>query len=97
MTVTPVNDDPVANDDAATVARGQRRNAIDVLANDTLGPDAGETLTVTAVTQGGARQRRPSRPPASATRRPPTTSGSDSFTYTISDGNGGTRHGRRSA
>ena len=32
--------------------RGRGANAIDVLANDTAAPDTGETLTVTAVTQG---------------------------------------------
>ena len=57
VTVTAVNDDPVANDDAATVAEDSGATAIDVLANDTLGPDTGETLTVTAVTQAAQRQR----------------------------------------
>ena len=52
MTVTPVNDNPVATADSGDGRRGQRRDAIAVLANDTIGPDAGETLTVTAVTQG---------------------------------------------
>ena len=49
VTVTNVNDDPVAVNDDGDRGRGQRRHAIDVLANDTLAPDAGETLTVTAV------------------------------------------------
>ena len=75
---------------AATVAEDSGVNAIDVLANDTLGPDAGETLTVTAVTQAATRRRRPSPPRASATRRTANYFGADSFTYTISDGNGGT-------
>ena len=52
VTVTPVNDDPVANTDSATVAEDSGVTAIDVRANDTLGPDVDETLTVTAVTQG---------------------------------------------
>ena len=53
VTVTNVNDDP----DAPTTIRPRwprtaAANAIDVLANDNDGPDVGETLTVTAVTQG---------------------------------------------
>ena len=54
MTVTPVNDNPVATDDLATVAEDSAPTAINVLANDTFAPDSGETLTVTAVTQGSA-------------------------------------------
>jgi hypothetical protein len=52
VTVTNVNDDPVANDDVAIVAEDSSDNAIDVLANDDDGADTGESLTVTAVTQG---------------------------------------------
>ena len=52
VTVTNVNDDPVATDDTATVDEDSLDNAIDVLANDNDGPDTGETLTVTAVTPG---------------------------------------------
>src|SRR5207247_623266 len=52
VTVTSVNDNPVANADAATVAEDSGANAIDVLANDNSGPDTGETLSVTAATQG---------------------------------------------
>ena len=49
VTVTRVNDPPVAVDDTATVAEDSAVN-VAVLANDT-DPDS-ETLTVTAVTQG---------------------------------------------
>src|SRR5206468_1917356 len=52
VTVTSVNDNPVANADAATVAEDSGTTAINVLANDNSGPDTGETLSVTAVTQG---------------------------------------------
>ncbi|MDC0709579.1 Ig-like domain-containing protein [Stigmatella sp. ncwal1] len=89
VTVTPVNDPPVANNDSFTVAEGTTAIQLNVLANDTAAPDTGETLTVTAVTQpvngvvgltGGL------------VRFTPTTgfNGTTSFTYTISDGNGGT-------
>ena len=57
ITVTPVNDNPVATSDTATVAEDSGATPIAVLTNDTLGPDAGETLTVTAVTQRGPRHR----------------------------------------
>ena len=88
VTVTPVNDDPVANDDTATVAEDSDANAIDVLANDTLGPDTGETLTVTAVTQGAHGSVTIT---ATGVTYTPAADyfGPDSFTHTIADGNGG--------
>ncbi len=89
MTVTPVNDNPTANTDSATVAEDSSATIVDVLANDSIAPDTGETLTVTAVTQpvhgtvtlvGGVVTYKPDA----------NYNGPDSFTYTISDGNGGT-------
>ena len=74
VTVTPVNDNPDANDDSATVAEDSGATAIDVLANDTIAPDTGETLTVTAVDPGHQRHGDLHRRPVSATRRPPTSS-----------------------
>ncbi len=89
VTVTPVNDDPVALDDSATVNEDSTNNAIDVLANDHDGVDSGETLTVTAVTQ--RRERRGDVHGTGVSYTPNADFfGSDSFTYTISDGNGGT-------
>jgi hypothetical protein len=46
------NDPPTANPDAAIVIEDSGPSAIDVLANDSFAPDVGETLTITAVTQG---------------------------------------------
>ena len=73
-----------------------------MLANDTDGADTGETLTVTAVDPGRATAR------STFTARPGVTYtpaanfyGTDSFTYTITDGNGGSdtatvdRHGHQ--
>ena len=80
---------------AATVAEDSGATLINVLANDTIGPDAGETLTVTAVTQGAHGTVTFTATGVSYT---PAANyfGPDSFTYTISDGNGGsataTRH-----
>ena len=89
VTVTPVNDAPVANPDSVTLDE-DRTALIAVLANDT---DAdGDPLTVTAATaQAGAVTINPdgtlSYTPAA------NFSGSDTITYTISDGNGGTATG----
>ena len=82
-----LNEGPSAADDAITVDYESSANLIDVLANDS-DPD-GDTLTITAVSApahgtatitGGAI----SYTPAAGY------SGADSFTYTISDGRGGT-------
>ena len=85
-----MNDPPDAVNDAITVAEDSAATAVDVLANDTVAPDTGETLTVTAVTQpatggtvtlvGGTVSFTPE----------PDFNGITTFTYTISDGNGGT-------
>ena len=92
VTVTPVNDPPVAVTDTPTVAEDSVANVIGVLANDTSGPDTGETLSVTAVTQ-----------PANGTAAlaagvvtytpDPGYNGADTFTYTLSDAIGGTATG----
>jgi len=52
ITVNPVNDPPVANDDGSPTNRfmvlwNSTSNPFDVLVNDNTGPDVGETLTIT--------------------------------------------------
>ncbi|WP_407659994.1 Ig-like domain-containing protein [Hyalangium gracile] len=89
VTVTPVNDDPTANDDTFTVLANSGANVLDVLVNDTFTPDTGETLTVTAVTQpatGGTVTLT-----GGVVSFTPATDfiGTATFTYTLSDGNGG--------
>lgn len=81
LTIEPQNDDPVAVDDNATTDQ-DTFVSIDFLANDT-DPD-GDSLTVTSV--GSA-----SNGVASLDGYTPDPGfvGTDSFTYTISDGNGG--------
>jgi VCBS repeat-containing protein len=86
--VTPVNDAPVAYDDTATTDEGNAV-VVAVRGNDT--DPEGDTLTVSAVTQGANGSvvidlvtGNPIYTPNAGF------SGSDSFTYTISDGNGGT-------
>lgn len=88
VTDVPDNQSPDAVNDAAMVLQNSSGNLIDVLANDT-DPDAGQTLTITAVTQGANGSVVNNGNNVSYT---PTAGfvGSDSFTYTISDGNGGT-------
>jgi large repetitive protein len=91
INVTPVNDPPDAKDDNANVAANAGATPIDVLANDTSAPDAGETLTITSVTQPiggtvvitGGGTGLTFQPGAGFV-------GTATFTYTISDGNGGT-------
>ena len=87
--VTPVNDPPSAGDDALTVAEDSGATVVDVLANDTSAPDTGETLTVAEVTQAAYGTVSLD---AGIVRYTPAANyfGSDSFTYTLSDGNGGT-------
>ena len=89
VNVANVNDNPVAIDDTVNVNEDSGATVINVLPNDGIAPDTGETLTVTAVTQpangtvtlvGGVVSYTPN----------PNYFGTDTFTYTISDGNGGT-------
>jgi hypothetical protein len=90
VTVTNVNDNPTANDDSATVAEDSGANTINVLANDSFAPDTGETLTITAVTQGANGSVAITGGGTTVSYTPNANFfGSDSFTYTISDGNGG--------
>ena len=91
--VSSVNDPPMANDDTATTREDTPAVTIDVLANDTDVDNVGrylylDTLSVTAVSQGTN---------GSVTINPDNTlsyspkanfSGSDTFTYTISDNKG---------
>jgi uncharacterized protein (TIGR03382 family) len=85
MNVTPVNDPPNANDDSFKVAVNSTANVLDVLVNDTILPDAGETLTVVAVTQPANGTALITGDGVSFT---PTTgfSGTVTFSYTVSDG-----------
>lgn len=83
------NANPDAVDDNANVAEDSGANAIAVLANDS---DAnGDTLTVVAVTQGSHGSVAITGGGTSVSYTPNANYfGSDSFTYTIDDGNSGT-------
>ena len=85
VTVSPVNDDPEANDDV-TAASEDVAVTIDVLANDT--DVDGDALTVSAVTQGA--NGTVANNGSDVTYTPNVdVNGQDTFTYTTSDGNGG--------
>jgi large repetitive protein len=91
FTVTPVNDPPDAVDDNVTVQTSTPTTTLNVLAND-ITVDAGEVLTITAVTQPptGKGTIAISSDGKSLIYTSPSTSfeGTFSFTYTISDGTG---------
>jgi VCBS repeat-containing protein len=89
LTITAVNDNPTATDDGATVAEDSTNTVIAVLTNDSILPDAGETLVVTVV---GAATHGTAALVSGQVQYTPTANyfGADSFSYTISDGNGGT-------
>lgn len=86
--ITPTNDAPSALDDFATVTEDSGSQPINILANDTTGADAGELLAITEVTQGANGVVTLD---GSTLSYAPATNffGTDTFTYTISDGNGG--------
>lgn len=90
VTVEAANDLPQAVNDNFTVEEDSQNNVFDVLANDSTS-DVGETLTVTAVSatshggtvtigQDGSLRYTPAA----------NFNGEETFTYTISDGRGGT-------
>lgn len=92
VTVADVNDNPVATDDSFTLAEDAEDFVLDVIANDSNGPDpaTGETLTVQSFTtpSNGTLELADN-----GTRLVYTPnagfSGTDSFTYTLTDGRGG--------
>ncbi|MEZ5644406.1 MAG: Ig-like domain-containing protein [Burkholderiaceae bacterium] len=88
VTINPVNDAPVAVDDAVSTDE-DTPVTVAVLPNDT--DVDGDTLTVTAVTQG-ANGTVAIDPVSGNPVYTPNADfvGTDTFTYTISDGNGGT-------
>lgn len=87
ITVNPVNDPPVANGDNATTPKNTEVT-IAVLANDS-DPD-GDSLDVTGVTDPSHGQARVNEDETVTYNPNQGFTGSDSFTYTISDGNGDT-------
>ncbi len=83
ITVSPVNDPPVANDDTAATREDTPAVTIDVLANDT--DIDNDTLTVTAVSQGTNGSVTINSDGTMSYSPNANFYGSDLFTYTISD------------
>ncbi|WP_254512907.1 Ig-like domain-containing protein [Anatilimnocola floriformis] len=93
VTVLDGNDPPVANADTATTTEDIATPIfINVLANDTTGNDTGETLTVQSVTQGSnGGVVAVANNGANVSYKPAANfQGTETFSYTVSDGNGGT-------
>ncbi len=82
-----VNGPPVAADDEASTLE-DRPATVDVLANDT-DPD-GDALTVASATDGGHGTTRVNGDGSISYMPAADFTGSDAFTYTVSDGRGGT-------
>jgi len=88
IAVTPVNDLPTANDDTAAAEEDTPIITIDVLANDT-DPDNGRLLVVRA--SQGANGSVTINTDSTLTYAPNKNfCGTDTFSYTLSDGKGGT-------
>jgi cyclophilin family peptidyl-prolyl cis-trans isomerase len=95
--VADVNDPPVALNDTFTVFRGSTQNVLDVLLNDTTGVDSpsSESLVISAVSSGSAGGTIERGPSGLTVRYTPAANftGTETFTYTLSDGRGGTATG----
>jgi cyclophilin family peptidyl-prolyl cis-trans isomerase len=88
VVVSDVNDPPTLVNDIITVAQNSTDVELNVLGNDSIAPDTGETLTVTAKTepQNGTLKLVNGKllyTPKAGFR------GSDIFTYTVTDSRGG--------
>lgn len=93
VTVLDTNDNPVATNDTATTTEDiATAITINVLANDV--PEAGETLTVTGVSNASNGGTIAVGTGGNVTYKPAANfQGTETFSYTISDGNGGTATG----
>ncbi|MCA9140285.1 MAG: tandem-95 repeat protein [Planctomycetales bacterium] len=88
VTVTPVNDPPTGVDDTFDVVEGTTANRLEVLSNDSISPDTGETLSVTSVTGNSSGSTVAVSSDGLAVNYTPASgfTGTDTFTYTVSDG-----------
>lgn len=90
--VTSVNDPPIANDDQFTARAGDVALFLNVLANDSSGPDTGETLRVLSVSPGSQGGTIAVASSGNGVLYTPRVGfqGVETFNYVLSDGNGGT-------
>lgn len=95
VTVTAQNDNPSVDSDSFAVTVDSVDNPLDVLANDSILPDAGESLSISNVSApnlGGSVQIAAGG--TSLMYTPPAgVEGVETFTYTVTDGNGGSAQG----
>jgi hypothetical protein len=86
VTIAPINDGPVAVDDDFNVSRNAPATDVPVLDNDS-DPDTGDTLTITAKTDGAKGTVAITGGGTGLTYEPAIdATGADSFTYTVTDG-----------
>lgn len=85
------NDPPTAVDDDLAVGSNTSQNLLDLTANDLIAPDTGETLVITSVGATSAGGTVSISADGSSVRYTPLADflGTDTFSYVISDGNGG--------
>lgn len=90
--VFPVQDPPIANDDIFDSVNEDDLNVLlDLMSNDSIAPDTGETIQIVSVTQGSENGAVSIANNGIHVLYTPNTDfvGTDSFTYTIEDSNGG--------
>ncbi len=91
ITMSPVNDDPTAQDDALNVDEETTDNVLDVLANDSAGPnEPGDSLTIASVStpSNGGSVRIAANGLTLLYTPDPSFVGTETFTYTIEDSGG---------
>ena len=88
VTVTPVNDPPTGVEDTLTISQNSGVNTLNVLTNDSSDPDGGETLLVTNVSASNQGATVSVAAGGSAISYTPASgfTGTDTLTYTLSDG-----------
>lgn len=92
VTVVNLNDNPTAVNDQLSVTENSSSNELNVLANDSFAPDPDETLSILSVgaTSAGGTAIRSGLNQSVLYTPPRDFVGTDQFTYTVTDGNGGT-------
>jgi len=89
VTVKPVNDPPIANDDAFAVEEDSDITGLDVLSNDSVEPDKDEPLMITEVGTGSRNGAIRVIGSSIAYEPAPNFFGTETFSYTINDGTPG--------
>ena len=91
VTVTNSNDPPTATADTLTARKNGGSQSLNVLANDSISPDANETLTISSVTSGSAGGTITVAKNGLTLDYVPAKDfkGDETFSYTIADNNGG--------